>query len=94
MNTEPAPENPSAFPWKLEIPGGSFNPIRKRQVPDGGTDVEVQTGLSYRDYFAVKAMQAFLSAPDEIGEQARKDSQRTAAWAYEQADAMLRERLK
>lgn len=46
-------------------------------------------GMSLRDYFAAKAMQGALANP-EVKETARARSE----WAYEIADAMMRERLK
>jgi hypothetical protein len=47
-----------------------------------------ETGMSLRDYFAAKAMQAQI----QCGEFVTK--QHTAFWAYEVADAMLAEREK
>lgn len=46
-------------------------------------------GLSMRDYFAAKAMQAAATNPE--GANGFTFSER-AKWAYEQADAMLRAR--
>ena len=48
-------------------------------------------GMSLRDYFAAKAMQA--AATNEAGAEGFTFQQR-AAWAYQQADAMLVERAK
>ena len=48
-------------------------------------------GMMLRDYFAAKAMQAAASNP--TGADGFTFSQR-AAWAYQQADAMLAERAK
>ncbi len=47
------------------------------------------TGMSLRDYFAAKAMQALLSDPDWRQDMDIKD---TALAAYKTADAMLKER--
>jgi len=50
-----------------------------------------ELGMSLRDYFAAKAMQAMLSLEDvhlNWGES------QLAKWSYEQADAMLAERNK
>ena len=44
-------------------------------------------GLTLRDYFAAKAMQAYLTAPDTGWE-----FDEVASAAYEMADAMLKER--
>ena len=47
--------------------------------------------LDIRDYFAAKAMQAAATNP--IGADGFTFSER-AEWAYQQADAMLKERAK
>ncbi len=46
-------------------------------------------GISIRDYFAAKAMQAIIISP--IGSMGFDDR---AAWAHQQADAMIQERNK
>ena len=51
----------------------------------GGYDIT--GGMSLRDYFAAKAMQAILSNPDYTGEDSR-----LAAASYHVADAMLKAR--
>ena len=43
-------------------------------------------GMTMRDYFAAKAMQAWISRGDDSGENG------IAKWAYEMADAMLKAR--
>ena len=43
-------------------------------------------GMTLRDYFAAKAMQAWISRGDDSGENG------IAKWAYEMADAMLKAR--
>ena len=44
-------------------------------------------GMSLRDYFAAKAMQAMVSVPDvDMSHESYAD------WAYRQADAMLKAR--
>jgi len=50
-----------------------------------------ELGMSLRDYFAAKAMEAMLSI-----EQVHLDHGETeiAVWSYQQADAMLAERNK
>ena len=50
-----------------------------------------QTGMTLRDYFAAKAMQAFISLPD-WGQDMSPDD--TGFVAYGKADAMLKERGK
>jgi hypothetical protein len=50
-------------------------------------------GMSLRDYFADSAMKGMLAHPDT--DLKKKSTPTTvAAWAYEQADAMLAERVK
>lgn len=56
-------------------------------------------GMTLRDYFAAKAMQGLLSASDTAadnasGPRARAMPTLAAQWAYEQAAAMLAERVK
>lgn len=48
-----------------------------------------QSGMTLRDYFAAKAMQAYLTAPDTGW-----SFDEVAGAAYEMADAMLEERSK
>ncbi len=47
--------------------------------------------ISLRDYFAAKAMQAYLVSP-ATAERATLSPSACAEWAYDQASAMLRER--
>ena len=54
-----------------------------------GYDVPENPGMSLRDYFAAKAMQALLSDSDWRQDMDFKD---TALAAYKTADAMLKER--
>jgi hypothetical protein len=51
--------------------------------------VDPQQGMTLRDYFAAKAMQALLSDPDWRQDM---DFKETAYAAYKQADAMLKAR--
>lgn len=56
-------------------------------------------GMTLRDYFAAKVMQAFLSTPEMLcgamkGIESRDAAGVIAQAAYEQADAMLAERGK
>ena len=48
-------------------------------------------GMALRDYFAAKAMQAYLSCNFE---DCAHNPDKLAAWAYENADAMLAARDK
>lgn len=52
-----------------------------------GSTRNEQQGMTLRDYFAAKAMQAYWSDPDVAS-----DHKTAAAWAYEMADAMLKAR--
>lgn len=54
--------------------------------PDDGQQ-NYTGGMTLRDYFAAKAMQAYWSDPDVA-----QDHKTAAAWAYEMADAMLKAR--
>ncbi len=63
----------------------------RRQTPDGPAEYH-EPGMSLRDYFAAKAMQAALThqASGDLGEWMT----RSAELAYEAADAMLAARSK
>jgi hypothetical protein len=54
-----------------------------------GYDVPENPGMSLRDYFAARAMQALLSDSDWRQDMDFKD---TAIAAYRQADVMMKER--
>ena len=68
--------------------GGQAFP-RQQWEYDGQNNVlqYQEEGMTLRDYFAAKAMQARLSNPDWLC-----SDERTAADAYAMADAMLRAR--
>ena len=55
-------------------------------------------GMSLRDYFAAKAMQVLMTETDGINDDKpgspRLQSSEVAELAYEQADAMLQEKVK
>jgi hypothetical protein len=69
--------------------GGSAFPVVGRMYGDrlGG---QLDHGMTLRDYFAAKAMQAYLGWPDVSSH----DAASIADCAYEMADAMLAERSK
>ena len=71
--------NPSAFPHTVEYKGSDCGGI----VPHGG--------MTLRDYFAAKAMQAVITG---YATQNKVDSYSDywAGFAYEMADAMLKAR--
>lgn len=59
----------------------------ERAYPSHGTMGEiVERGMTLRDYFAAKAMQA------TAGEDGWPNVELIAAWSYKVADAMLKER--
>jgi len=65
--------NESAFPWQI----------------DNGETMRGHKGMTLRDYFAAKAMQAMLTHPDS---RADVDASVYAKGAYVMADAMMKER--
>lgn len=71
--------------------GGSAFPFH-HDYADG---YETSDGMSLRDYFAAKAMQALLRVDTDNGRlRTRGDAIRTSLFAYDVADAMLAEREK
>ena len=76
--------NPPAFPGKQKAL------LIKSEHSDIAKEYEIdQNGMTLRDYFAAKAMQALLSDPDWRQDMVFID---TAYAAYEQADEMLKAR--
>lgn len=72
---------------------GPNNPGPERAFPStfrslNGDEQHVRYGMELRDYFAAKAMQAYLAhdGADHVNEIG------VARWAYEMADAMLKAR--
>ncbi len=59
-----------------------------------GTHVYAEIGVTIRDYFAAKAMQALMSACDSDGKWTGAVPDYVAKLAYETADAMLEARDK
>lgn len=63
----------------------------ENQKFDGGpafpADPHAVAGMTLRDYFAAKAMQAFCTTRDDF-----ESSDQAAAAAYEMADSMLKAR--
>ena len=62
--------------------GGPAFPLLAEQTSDGWA----HTGMTLRDYFAAKVVQAAITNP--IGAEGFTFNER-AVWAYQQADAML-----
>ena len=56
---------------------------------DGETDVEAQTGMTLRQYYAGQALTGFISVmtPQEV----REDPMKVARWCAMVADAMVTE---
>jgi len=75
--TTDKPENPPAFPWQHPDYDGNWNHARHR-------------GLTMRDYFAAAAMQAGVTGCSSRNEPI--DYRECAAYSYELADAMLKQR--
>lgn len=67
----------------IRVDGGSAFPV----VTELGME---SSGMSLRDYFAAKAMQAFAGAEYD----SRLECEHWARHAYMMADAMLKERAK
>lgn len=77
--------NPPAFPGKQKAL------LIKSEHSDVAKEYEIdQNGMTLRDYFAAKAMQALLSDADWRQDMVFID---TAYAAYNQADAMLKARV-
>lgn len=77
-------------PMKTELDnGGSAFPSASNNDL-GATD---SPGMSLRDYFAAKAMAAFIVSPHFTSE-VYDDDEVIAKWAYSVADGMLKERAK
>ncbi len=53
---------------------------------------EVEAGMTLRDYFAAKAMQAFISKPGTINGRSNIEDFEYAQFAYRLADCMIAER--
>lgn len=71
--------------------GGPAFPNHPPLDPEGGSASGYPfpaEGMTLRDYFAAKAMQSYLYQP----EWEAMPVEHVAAWAYEQADAMLKAR--
>jgi hypothetical protein len=65
--------NESAFPWQI----------------DNGETMRGHTGMTLRDYFAAKAMQAMITHPDSRDD---VDAGVYAKGSYVMADAMMKAR--
>lgn len=88
MNEENKPNNPLAFPQPLVNVDGMV----------GSSFGENLGGMTLRDYFAAKAMQALITEGDRLSTVATEENMpitvTAAKMAYAMSDAMLEEREK
>ena len=96
-NTEnKKPKNPPAFPAETSvefqrIQGSTFLGV---ETPDTFRVIrQIEGGMTLRDYFAAKAMEAIVSV-GATSESWNMSYYQIASYAYLQADAMLAERSK
>lgn len=68
----------------------NWNDRDKEWVPSTSVDKTPTSGMSLRDYFAAKAMQALIANP----ECCNMSKTSIAEWAYNMAVVMLKEREK
>ena len=73
---------------KIETGGPAF-PTHEQRFPDGVLSQESEYGMTLRDYFAAKAMQAAIEFGAWSDEQ---DMEEVARMSYRQAEAMLKAR--
>ena len=72
--------------------GGSAFPIPHTVVDANDPFFKLgQSGMTLRDYFAAKAMQAYITAYINTGRQ-EPDHSDIPVWSYETADEMLKAR--
>jgi hypothetical protein len=89
-----APDGGPAFPGKHPVT------IRNLDNPNEVDELHVlHGGMTLRDYFAARVMQAFLSTPAMLcgamkGNESHDAAEIVAQAAYEQADAMIAHRAK
>jgi hypothetical protein len=70
----------------------SFFPITKAEKAGGKVTIFTEeTGITIRDYFATKAMQAYLTVYINAGGRS-PDNEDIAKFSYDMADVMLKER--
>lgn len=75
--------------------GGQAFPVPGLSNPPNGDFIYPEAGMTLRDYFAAKAMQAMLSGHfSHYGHEDYWDRDAIACEAYSAADAMLKERAK
>ena len=69
-----------------------MNDIPAFPRPSSGVDQYAQKGMTLRDYFAAKAMQAFCSTLGDVSPNSPPYWSVLAGDAYEMADAMMKAR--
>jgi len=69
--------------------GGRAFPSDSRRTTEFGGTGEAHPGMSLRDYFAAKAMQAIVASMPRIRDRPDADLKAIAIGAYDYADAML-----
>ena len=75
--------------------GGPAFPLADSCCEYGNTNRSDANGMTLRDYFAAKAMQAVLTSPilmAAVGSKGGSATQHIAKQSYEMADAMLKAR--
>lgn len=77
-----------------ENTGGPAFPHLRRYVNADTYEVIAEGGMTMRDYFAAKAMAAFIEASSDHSGTHPQNDERVAERAYEMADAMLEAREK
>jgi hypothetical protein len=70
--------------------GGAAFPCEQGHTPEGTWNQSFEPGMTLRDYFAAKAMQAIYTAGIPSGVEMKYDE--VATGAYAAADAMLKAR--
>ena len=82
-----------AFPTKLDnLSGKDMIDFSGDVLPHGMC--QNYSGITVRDYFAVSAMQGWLSINNAVGNVRSEEHAKVAKFAYDLADAMLKERAK
>ncbi|CAB4130549.1 hypothetical protein UFOVP121_13 [uncultured Caudovirales phage] len=66
--------------------GGPAFPMPESRFSDGSLKQEAKIGMTLRDYFAAKAVQAVIARGDDTNRPGM------AEWAYAMADAMIKAR--
>jgi hypothetical protein len=77
----------------MEKNGGPAFPASALIVEDGKQKLQLQEGMTLRDYFAAKVMQGMLASQSEyMGAFSVDEAHKAADMSYKFADAMLKAR--